>query len=100
MLLESASKAGMRLIIPSLATPVSGLTADYVMSRWGMLNHLVRAGCLSMVLGNGLMASLRYHDASWKYLVHLSPANLGQGIVFPNFLFNNIAAFGQSRKFY
>jgi len=99
VLSESASKAGIRLIIPSLGTPVGGLIAGYIMSRWGMLNHLVRLGCLLMVVGNGVMATLNYHDSSWKYIVYLFPANLGQGIVFPSMLFTNIAAFQQSRKY-
>jgi MFS family permease len=99
VLSESASKAGIRLIIPSLGTPVGGLIAGYIMSSWGMLNHLVRLGCLLMVVGNGVMATLNYHDSSWKYIVYLFPANLGQGIVFPSMLFTNIAAFQQSRKY-
>jgi hypothetical protein len=52
-----------------------------------------------MVIGNGVMATLNYHDSSWKYIVYLFPANLGQGIVFPSMLFTNIAAFQQSRKY-
>lgn len=99
VLSESASKAGMRLVIPSLGTPVGGLIAGFVMSRWGMLGHLVRLGCLLMVIGNGLMATLNYNDSSWKYVVYLFPANVGQGIVFPSILFTNIAAFKQSRKY-
>ncbi|PMD57777.1 MFS general substrate transporter [Hyaloscypha bicolor E] len=98
VLSESASKAGIRLIIPSLGTPVGGLIAGFTMSRWGMLNHLVRLGCLLMVIGNGVMATLNYHDSSWKYIVYLFPANLGQGIVFPSMLFTNIAAFQQSQQ--
>jgi hypothetical protein len=98
VLLDSASKAGMRLVIPSLATPIGGLFAGFIMSRWGMLSHLVRLGCFLMMLGNGIVASLQYHDSNWKYLVYLFPANLGQGIVYPSILFTNIAAFEQSRK--
>jgi MFS family permease len=99
VLSESASKAGMRLVIPSLGTPVGGLLAGFIMSRWGMLSHLVRLGCLLMLIGNGVMATLNYHDSSWKYIVYLFPANLGQGIVFPSILFTNIAAFQQSRTY-
>lgn len=98
VLSESASKAGMRLVVPSLGTPVGGLIAGFVMSRWGMLGHLVRLGCLLMVIGNGLMATLNYNDSSWKYVVYLFPANVGQGIVFPSILFTNIAAFKQSQQ--
>jgi hypothetical protein len=89
----------MRLVIPSLGTPVGGLVAGFIMSRWGMLSHLVRLGCLLMLIGNGVMATLNYHDSSWKYIVYLFPANLGQGIVFPSILFTNIAAFQQSRTY-
>lgn len=98
VLLDSASKAGMRLVIPSLATPIGGLFAGFIMSRWGMLSHLVRLGCFLMMLGNGIVASLQYRDSSWKYLVYLFPANLGQGIVYPSILFTNIAAFEQSQQ--
>lgn len=96
VLSESASKAGLRLIIPSLATPLGSFAAGYVMSRWGVLNHLVRLGCFLMLLGNALMASLDYHDSKRKYLVYLFPANLGQGIVFPSILFTNISTFEHS----
>ncbi|SRR6266536_1776739 len=97
VLFDSASKAGIRLIIPSLSTPIGGLIAGYIMSRWGMLSRLVRLGCLLMVLGNGLVASLDYHDSAWEYVVYLFPANLGQGIV-SQFIVTNIAVFEQSRK--
>ena len=98
VLLDSASKAGVRLIIPSLATPIGGLIAGFIMSRWGQLGHLVRLGCFFMMLGNALVASLQYYDSTWKYVAYLFPANLGQGIVYPSILFTNIAAFEQSRK--
>ena len=98
VLLDSASKAGIRLVIPSLSTPVGGLIAGFIMSRWGMLGHLVRLGCFLMMLGNGLVASLQYQDSTWKYIAYLFPANLGQGIVYPSILFTNIAFFEQSRR--
>lgn len=98
VLLDSASQAGMRLIVPALSTPIGGLIAGFIMSRWGQLSHLVRAGCFFMMLGNALVASLKYQDSSWKYIAYLFPANIGQGIVYPSILFTNIASFEQSRK--
>ena len=98
VLQDSPSAAGMRLVIPSLATPVGGLIAGIVMSRYGRLSELVRAGCFLMMLGNGLVASLCYEDASWKYLVYLLPANLGQGMAYPAILFTFLAAFDHSGK--
>jgi hypothetical protein len=51
VLLDSASKAGVRLVVPSLATPVGGLVAGFIISRWRMLSHLVRLGCFLMIVG-------------------------------------------------
>ncbi|KIX97486.1 uncharacterized protein Z520_06938 [Fonsecaea multimorphosa CBS 102226] len=96
VLRDNPSEAGMRLVIPSLATPAGGLLSGIVMSRWGRLSELVRAGCFIMMLGNGLVASLQYQDASWKYIVYLFPANFGQGICYPAILFTFLAAFDHS----
>ncbi len=93
ILLESASKAGARLAIPSLATPLGGLLAGVVMSRWGFLIPLVRAGAVFMTIGNALTATLGFSDPSWKYFVYIFPANLGQGIIFPSILFTSLATF-------
>ncbi|ERS96025.1 hypothetical protein HMPREF1624_07561 [Sporothrix schenckii ATCC 58251] len=94
VLRDSATKAGARLAIPSLASPIGGLVAGVVMSRWGRLTTLVRVGAAFMVLGNGLVASLGFEGvAAWKYLVYIFPANLGQGIVFPGILFTSLATF-------
>ncbi|EXJ92392.1 hypothetical protein A1O3_00942 [Capronia epimyces CBS 606.96] len=98
VLRDSPSEAGIRLVIPSLATPVGGLASGIIMSRWGRLSELVRVGCLMMMVGNGLVASLKYHDESWKYLVYLMPANFGQGMSYPAILFTFLAAFDHSHQ--
>ncbi|KAJ4401513.1 hypothetical protein N0V85_005507 [Neurospora sp. IMI 360204] len=93
VLLDSATTAGARLAIPSLATPIGGLIAGVVMSRWGKLITLVRVGTFLMVFGNALVTSLAFEDSRWKYLVYIFPANLGQGIVYPGILFTSLATF-------
>ncbi|EME43038.1 hypothetical protein DOTSEDRAFT_25026 [Dothistroma septosporum NZE10] len=96
VLLDSAAKAGARLAIPSLATPLGGIMAGFVMSRYGMLIWLVRVGGLFMAIGNALVTSLGFSDALWKYYVFIFPANLGQGIIYPATLFTNLATFEHS----
>lgn len=96
VLLDSATKAGARLAIPSLATPIGGLIAGIVMSRWGKLITLVRLGALFMTLGNALVTSLSFYDSTWKYMVFIFPANLGQGIIYPATLFTTLASFDHS----
>lgn len=93
VLLDSATRVGARLAIPSLATPIGGLIAGIVMSRWGQLIPLVRTGVLLMAFGNALVTSFGFEDAAWKYIVYIFPANLGQGIVYPAILFTSLASF-------
>ncbi|KAM0357672.1 hypothetical protein ACHAPZ_002276 [Fusarium culmorum] len=50
VLLDSATTAGARLAIPSLATPIGGVIAGVIMSRWGKLLTLVRIGAFLMII--------------------------------------------------
>ncbi|KAI2613233.1 major facilitator superfamily domain-containing protein [Hypoxylon sp. NC1633] len=93
VLLDSATTAGARLAIPSLATPIGGLVSGIVMSRWGKLISLVRTGAIFMAIGNALVTSLNFVDANWKYYVYIFPSNLGQGIIYPGILFTSLATF-------
>ncbi|ETS76368.1 hypothetical protein PFICI_11755 [Pestalotiopsis fici W106-1] len=93
VLLDSATTAGARLAIPSLATPIGGVIAGVVMSRWGKLTALVRTGAVLMAVGNALVTSIQFEDSLWKYYVYIFPANLGQGIVYPGILFTSLATF-------
>jgi len=98
VLLDSATKAGARLAIPSLATPIGGLISGIVMSRWGKLIPLVQVGAVLLAFGNGLVTSLSFYDSKWKYLVFIFPANLGQGIIYPAILFTTLASFDHAGK--
>ncbi|KAG8404862.1 hypothetical protein J3459_016669 [Metarhizium acridum] len=93
VLLESASKAGARLVIPSLATPIGSVMAGVVMSRYGKLIAMMRIGSVLMAVGNALVFSLRFVDSGWKYFAYIFPANLGQGVVYPSILFTSLASF-------
>ncbi|SPO05492.1 related to multidrug resistance protein fnx1 [Cephalotrichum gorgonifer] len=90
---DSATQAGTRLSIPSLATPLGGLVSGIIMSRWGKLIWLIRLGAAIMFLGNALVTSLAFEDSHWKYFIYIFPANLGQGIVYPAILFTTLASF-------
>ncbi|KAJ5521117.1 Major facilitator superfamily domain general substrate transporter [Penicillium fimorum] len=93
ILLDSPSKAGTRLVVPCLFTPLGGLVAGIIMSRWGRLASIVRVGAALMFVGNLLVALLRFNDSEWKYFAYVIPANLGQGMVYPGILFTFLAAF-------
>lgn len=70
------------------------------MSRWGKLITLVRIGAILMAIGNGLVTSLNFVDANWKYYVYIFPANLGQGIIYPGILFTSLATFEHAGGFF
>ncbi|KAJ5640827.1 hypothetical protein N7528_000452 [Penicillium herquei] len=93
ILMDTPTRAGARLVIPSLMTPVGGLIAGVVMSRWGKLAQLVRVGAALMFIGNLLVTFLGFDDSDWKYFAYIIPANLGQGIVYPGILFTFLSAF-------
>jgi hypothetical protein len=93
VLMDTPSKAGVRLIVPSLTTPIGGVIAGYTMSRGGRLGWLVRCGTALLTLGNLLVASFRFTDANWKYIAFLIPANLGLGMTNPSVLFSFVSAF-------
>jgi MFS family permease len=98
VVMDTPSKAGMRLMIPSLSTPIGGLIAGYTMSRYGRLARLIRVGTLLMTIGNLLLVFLNFENASWKYLLFLFPANLGLGMMNPSVLFSFISAFEHRGK--
>ncbi|KAK7970377.1 hypothetical protein PG988_009450 [Apiospora saccharicola] len=84
VLLNSATQTGVRLVIPSLAVPIGGLIAGIVTSRWGKLLTLIRVGAILMVVGNGLVTSLKFEDSYWKTNI------------FPAILFTSLATFEHS----
>ncbi|KAF3066792.1 hypothetical protein CFAM422_009012 [Trichoderma lentiforme] len=96
VLQDSATKAGARLAIPSLAMPLGGLVAGTVMSRWGKLIPLMRTGLVLMTIGQALVTSWAFSDASWKYVLYIFPSHLGTGIVYPATLFISIASHAHS----
>lgn len=52
VLLESASRAGARLAIPSLATPIGSVIARIVMSRYGRLIAIMRIDSFLIAAGS------------------------------------------------
>ncbi|EPX71665.1 vacuolar basic amino acid transporter 2 [Schizosaccharomyces octosporus yFS286] len=92
---DSPSKAGLRLALPSLSTPIGGLICGILMHQRVPIGELLFSGVLLMSLG--YMLSLLVYPAMPPLLLGLSliPANVGQGIGFPSSLFSFVFAFPQ-----
>lgn len=95
---DSPSAAGMRLMIPAMATPVGGVIAGSMMQRGFRLCHNVRLGTSLMLLGNLLACTLGTTGNRWRELVYLVPANLGLGLTNPSVLFSFVSLFEHRGK--
>lgn len=95
---DTPSKAGFRLIIPALATPIGGIISGMFMARFNCLRSLVYFGSFIMSLGNFLALLIRKSSRPWLLNLLLVPANLGQGLVYPSSLFTFVLAFGSQNQ--
>ncbi|KAK4033374.1 major facilitator superfamily domain-containing protein [Parachaetomium inaequale] len=90
---DSPAEAGLRLIIPALATPVGGVIAGSLMHRGYPLCVNVRLGTATMLLGNLLAMTMGMTGNRWREFVYLVPANLGLGLTNPSVLFSFVSLF-------
>ena len=88
---DSPSAAGLRLIMPALATPVGGVIAGSLMHRGYPLSLNVRLGTAAMLLGNVLAMTMGTDGCRWKEFFYLIPANLGLGLTNPSVLFSFVS---------
>lgn len=95
---DTATKAGLRLAIPALATPIGGLVTGILMNKYGLLKSLVYAGTTVMAIGNFLVLAIGPQTPEWLVTVLLAPANVGQGLVYPSSLFTFIFAYGPEHQ--
>lgn len=95
---DTATKAGLRLAIPALATPIGGLITGILMNKYSLLKSLVYLGTAVMALGNFLVLLIGPETPEWLVTVLLVPANVGQGLVYPSSLFTFIFAYGPENQ--
>lgn len=96
---DSTTKSGLRLAIPSLATPIGGITTGLLMARSSKhLPVIPLWGCFLMTIGNfgALLISNSLPD--WLIDTMLVPANIGQGLAYPSSLFLFIYYFESSQQ--
>ncbi|KAK4244064.1 major facilitator superfamily-domain-containing protein [Corynascus novoguineensis] len=95
---DSPSEAGLRLIVPALATPIGGVIAGSLMHRGYPLCLNVRLGTATMLLGNLLAMTMGMTGNRWIEFVYLLPANIGLGLTNPSVLFSFISLFEHSEQ--
>ncbi|KAK6453590.1 major facilitator superfamily domain-containing protein [Scheffersomyces xylosifermentans] len=95
---DTPSRAGLRLAIPSLSTPIGGIITGVVMNKYGILKGLVYTGTFTMAVGNFLTLLVSPNTPSWLLDILLMPANIGQGMAYPSSLFTFIFAYGAAHQ--
>ena len=95
---DTPSAAGLRLMVPAMATPVGGVIAGIMMSRGYRLCHNVRLGTGLMLLGNLLACTLGTTGDRWREFLYLMPTNLGLGLTNPSVLFSFVSLFEHRGK--
>ncbi len=95
---DSPAEAGLRLMIPAMATPVGGVIAGALMHRGYRLSLNVQMGTAMMLLGNVLALTMGTTGARWKEFFYLVPANMGLGLTNPSVLFSFVSLFEHRGK--
>jgi len=98
VLLESATKAGSRLLIPSLSGTVASVTTGLIITRIGRLKPTLYTGCFCLVLGSILFCFMERNFSSWVYFLFLVPCNLGSGFALPSTLMSVLATSSQAEQ--
>ncbi|KAL7628816.1 hypothetical protein AAE478_000331 [Parahypoxylon ruwenzoriense] len=84
VLLTSATKSGLYLVVPVAAASATGTLTGLLISRTRRLKWPLTLGSLGYLFGTLLLAgALRRGWPVWAYLLCLVPASIGQGFQFP-----------------
>lgn len=88
---ETAARAGTRLLYPSLAGAVTGVSTGFIITRTGRLHPTLYAGAALLLVGALGYCVMPRDCASWAYALFLVPANLGTGLMLPSGLMSMLA---------
>ncbi|KAF8545208.1 major facilitator superfamily domain-containing protein [Trichophaea hybrida] len=94
--LESATVAGGRLLIPSLAGTFAGVSTGFIISRTGRLHDTLFLGAGLLMIGNFMFCFMPPNLPSWGYFIFLIPVNLGNGFAMPSTLLSILATSSQA----
>ncbi|KAL7271283.1 hypothetical protein RUND412_005976 [Rhizina undulata] len=98
VLLESATVAGGRLLIPSVAGTIASVATGIIITRTGCLHHTIYVGCVFLVIGTITLCCMDRSFPNWAFLLFLIPSNLGLGFIFPSTLMSVLATSTQSEQ--
>ena len=83
VLLESATDSGLRLMVPSMAATIAGVSTGFLISWSKRLKWPLVLGTVLVFIGTVALSSMQIGMPTWLYLVFLVPHSMGQGFLFP-----------------
>ena len=89
--LETATQAGGRLLVPSLAGTFAGVSTSIIISCTGWLFDTLALGNCLLVIGTVMFCLMPLDIPPWAYFVFLIPVTLGSGFLMPSTLMSILA---------
>lgn len=83
VLLETATASGLRLLVPTIAASVCGVSTGFLITWTRRLKWPVVLGASLIFLGPSCLSGMTKEMPTWLNLVFLVPASMGQGFQFP-----------------
>ncbi|KAI9683615.1 MAG: hypothetical protein M1829_004919 [Trizodia sp. TS-e1964] len=84
VLLESPTKSGFRLILPSLTATLSAFSSGFYITWSGRLKPTLVLGGILLLFGAALLLVIFPGLPDWIYFWFLIPSSLGNGFIFPS----------------
>ncbi|KAI0996538.1 hypothetical protein K3495_g11643 [Podosphaera aphanis] len=98
VMLESATKSGLKLLVPSIATSITGATVGFLITWTRHLKLFLVLGAFITFIGTIELSFLQKGLPSWGYLLLLIPTSVGQGLTNPTTFMSVLVASLQSEQ--
>lgn len=98
VLLSTATSSGLRLVIPSAVSSITGTSVGFAVTWTRRLKWPVLSGTICTLVGTVSLTLLRRDLAPAIYLLVLVPSSLGQGFQFPGTFMAILAASTQTEQ--
>ncbi|KAF7545119.1 hypothetical protein G7Z17_g9419 [Cylindrodendrum hubeiense] len=98
VLLTSATASGLRLVIPTIASSLTGTSVGFLVTYTRHLKWPVLTGSIFLLIGTIGLACLHRDLPQHMYLLILLPSSIGQGFQFPGTFMAILAASPQNEQ--
>ncbi|CAM1511369.1 Fc.00g088820.m01.CDS01 [Cosmosporella sp. VM-42] len=98
VLLTSATSSGLRLVLPTIASSITGTSVGFAVTWTRRLKWPVLTGTICVLIGAICLSLLRRDLPKFVYLLILLPNSIGMGFQFPGTFMAILAASAQTEQ--